>query len=366
MRRDAIVVGAGLVGAALAVRLAGAGMRVVLLERGVPPAGDSARSFGMVRAHYSNAVTVKLARRGIALLAGWPPAAYVRTGYLLTVPPALRDACAANVALGAGLGVDTRLLVPDELGAVEPALRLDGVAAAAYEPDGGIVDPPRMVLAWLAEALALGVEVRLGTAALAVAAGAVATAAGRFAAPVVVVAAGGWSPALLPALPIELRRIQVAQVRPLRLRAVVSDAVTNVVARPAVGETAWAVAYAPEAPFAAREDVPDGADDDYGAAVARALGERYHVPDGLALDRAWGGAYDAAPDWNPIVGELEPGLWVAAGLSGHGLKLAPAIAESLAAVIAGEEPPVDLTPLRPGRFAEGEPLALAYGPSARA
>jgi glycine/D-amino acid oxidase-like deaminating enzyme len=90
------------------------------------------------------------------------------------------------------------------------------------------------------------------------------------------------------------------------------------------------------------------------------------VPDGLALDRAWGGAYDAAPDWNPIVGELEPGLWVAAGLSGHGLKLAPAIAESLAAVIAGEEPPVDLTPLRPGRFAEGEPLALAYGPSARA
>jgi glycine/D-amino acid oxidase-like deaminating enzyme len=53
-------------------------------------------------------------------------------------------------------------------------------------------------------------------------------------------------------------------------------------------------------------------------------------------------------------------------MSGHGLKLAPAVAECVAAELAGREPPTDLTPLRFSRFAEGDLLRLAYGPSARA
>ena len=53
-------------------------------------------------------------------------------------------------------------------------------------------------------------------------------------------------------------------------------------------------------------------------------------------------------------------------MSGHGLKLAPAIAECVAAELAGREPPIDLHPLRFSRFAEGDLLHLAYGPSARA
>ena len=59
----------------------------------------------------------------------------------------------------------------------------------------------------------------------------------------VVVAAGGWTSRLLPDLPIALKRIDVARVRPLRVSVVVSDTVTNVVVRPHVGDMAWAVAY---------------------------------------------------------------------------------------------------------------------------
>jgi glycine/D-amino acid oxidase-like deaminating enzyme len=53
-------------------------------------------------------------------------------------------------------------------------------------------------------------------------------------------------------------------------------------------------------------------------------------------------------------------------MSGHGLKLAPAVAECVAAELAGRTPPVDLHPLRPSRYADGDLLHLAYGPSARA
>jgi glycine/D-amino acid oxidase-like deaminating enzyme len=45
------------------------------------------------------------------------------------------------------------------------------------------------------------------------------------------------------------------------------------------------------------------------------------------------------------------GFWIAAGMSGHGFKLSPAVGEMLAALIAGASPPVSATPFALGRFA---------------
>jgi sarcosine oxidase, subunit beta len=41
---------------------------------------------------------------------------------------------------------------------------------------------------------------------------------------------------------------------------------------------------------------------------------------------------------------------VAAGLSGHGFKLAPAVGEMMAALVTGATPPVSLAPFRLQRF----------------
>ncbi|HYX85260.1 MAG TPA: FAD-binding oxidoreductase [Gaiellales bacterium] len=356
-RADVAVVGAGLFGTSLACKLARAGMRVELYDRATPGAGDTGRSFGMVRAHYSNEVTVRLAKRGIELLAGDPRSAYVRTGYLLPVAEADRAACAANVELGRSLGVATALVEPDEIAHLEPRLRTDGIAVAAYERDGGVVDPGRMTLASFAEAVSLGVDVHLGSQVVGVE---------SLDARTVVVAAGGWSKRLLLELPVELRRIDVLRVAPMRVSVVVSDTVTNVVVRPGVGDVAWAVAYSKPEVYADRDDAPENPRPEYPQTVRTALEERYHDAYNLAWIDGWTGAYDATPDWNPIVGFVRDGVYAIAGMSGHGLKLAPAIAECVAAELAGTEPPIDLRPLRFSRFAEGDLLRLAYGPSARA
>ena len=357
MRTDVAIVGAGLFGSSLAVALAREGMRVELHDKATPASGDTGRSFGMVRAHYSNEVTVRLAKRGIELLAGDKRSGYVRTGYMLPVAERDRDACARNVELGRSLGVDSRLLDPEQVAAVEPALRTDGIAAAAHEPEGGLVDPGRMTLAWFAEALSLGVQPRLG---------AEVTDLDALEAGTVVVAAGGWTSRLLPDLPIALKRIDVARVRPLRVSVVVSDTVTNVVVRPHVGDMAWAVAYREPEGYADRDEAPELPEDSYRDSVARALAARYVRGGEAAWVDGWTGAYDSTPDWNPVVGLVRDGVYAIAGLSGHGLKLAPAIAECVAAQLAGREPPIDLHPLRFSRFAEGDLLHLAYGPSARA
>ena len=357
MRTDVAIVGAGLFGSSLAVALAREGMSVALYDKATPGAGDTGRSFGMVRAHYSNEVTVRLAKRGIELLAADRRSGYVRTGYMLPVAERDRAACERNVELGRSLGVDSHLLEPDQVGEVEPALRTDGIAAAAYEPDGGLVDPGRMTLAWFAEALSLGVRPALGTEV---------SDLGALDAGTVVVAAGGWTSRLLPDLPIALKRIDVARVRPLRVSVVVSDTVTNVVVRPHVGDMAWAVAYRDPEGYADRDQAPDMPEGSYRGSVARALTERYRRGGEAEWVDGWTGAYDSTPDWNPVVGFVRDGAYAIAGMSGHGLKLAPAIAECVAAQLAGREPPIDLHPLRFSRFAEGDLLHLAYGPSARA
>ena len=352
---DVTVIGAGLYGSSLSCALAREGMRVLLLERERPAGGDTGRSFGMVRRHYSNAVTVELARRGCELLAADRESAFVPTGYLLTVAPDQRAACEANVALGRSLGVDTRLLEPDQLAAVEPLIETRGIGCAAYEPDGGLIDASRYTLARFAEAVSLGVEVRFGPVTeLPDDSG------------ITVVAAGCWSAELLDELPVELRRIEIAVLRDAPVRAVVSDAVTNVVTRPVAGGGAWVVTYAGSTAYARRDDCDGLADPAYLDAVRSALGSRYPRIADAPYAGGWSGVYDVTPDWNPIVGWVRDGVYALAGMSGHGLKLAPAIAESAAAQIAGREPPIDLEPLRLERFARGDLLQLAYGPGARA
>jgi sarcosine oxidase subunit beta len=69
----------------------------------------------------------------------------------------------------------------------------------------------------------------------------------------------------------------------------------------------------------------------------------------------YAGAFDITPDWMPILDESPVrGLWIAAGMSGHGFKLSPAVGEMVAALITGRTPTVSPAPFRFDRFAESE------------
>jgi sarcosine oxidase subunit beta len=387
-RADVVVIGGGLFGTSIAYQLCrrGAG-RVILLERDALGSGDSGRTFGMVRRHYSNAVTALLAMRGSNTIMRWAEevgigdAGYVETGYLLTVPEALTDACRDNVARLAALGLDTFFAGPGEIAEIEPLLALDGIAGGAYEPDGGFADAHKMILGWFAAAVSHGLEPRLGCAAtgLLVEGGrvrGVRTPDGDILSERVVLATGAWARDLLaPAgvdAPNALKRIQVAVLRQPagapRPNVVCSDAVTNVVVRPDRGALFCAVTYFGDEPLDAADDCDHDASPGYEGAIRRALAERYPALAGAAWQRAWAGPYDYSPDWNPIIGEAPgvEGLHLALAWSGHGFKLSPAVGEVVAAEVVGSEPPIDVTALRPSRFVEGKMLRLAYGPGARA
>jgi glycine/D-amino acid oxidase-like deaminating enzyme len=53
------------------------------------------------------------------------------------------------------------------------------------------------------------------------------------------------------------------------------------------------------------------------------------------------------------------GFWIAAGMSGHGFKLAPAVGEMMAALVTGAPSPVSPTPFRFDRFGSLDAPAAA-------
>ena len=386
-RADVVVLGAGVTGSSVAYQLArrGAGRVAVIDPRG-PAGGMSGRSFRQIRRHHSSEVLIRLANRGFEVIQSWADevgvgdSGYVRLGYLLLVGEEATAACKQNVALGQRCGVDTSFVTADQIAEIEPLVRLDGVAGGAYEPDGGVVDPVKMCLSWLAAGMGLGLTPMTDRAATAVEVSngrvrGVGTNKGRIDCPIVVNAAGPWGAELLPPLgqrpPISLVQVDMATIRqqpdrPL-LRTLITDSIANLVVRPDRGPVALAVAYGKElTPLSRPEQAVVAAD--YEGVVRAALQER--VPD--YRDAAWEGAvsgvYDATPDWHPIIGwdPLVEGLYLALGWSGHALKLSPAVGEAVAEEILQQTAAIDIEELRPTRFLEGRLMSLSYGPGARA
>ena len=80
-----------------------------------------------------------------------------------------------------------------------------------------------------------------------------------------------------------------------------------------------------------------------------------HLADAEVI-ASWSGLYTITPDWSMIVDRAPgvDGMYLAVGGSGHSFKLAPAIGQCLAEMIAtGTPTTVDITPLRAGALLRG-------------
>ena len=123
---------------------------------------------------------------------------FVRTGFLQLVRPTQADHLRANVEMLRRVGIDTRVVGPEDAAELFPGLVVDDVVAAAYEPDSGFADPTGAASGFLTAARERGAHVVQGcrVTAIRTAGGRVTgvdSERGRFDAPVVVDAAGAWA-----------------------------------------------------------------------------------------------------------------------------------------------------------------------------
>jgi sarcosine oxidase subunit beta len=383
MRRSAdfLVIGSGVVGASIAFHLARrkAG-RVLVLERGLAAQGSSSRSSALVRMHYTLPQEVELALASLAIFTSWEdyvgrPGTFRKLGFIRLVAESEVERLVANVEMQRRLGVDTRLVTAPEVAELEPDWRVDDIRLAAYEPDSGYGDGAATARDFLERAREMGAEFRPRTrvTGLEIEGGrvrGVASEAGAFHAPVVIAAAGPWSRPLFRGLdfelPIEPEYHQVAILEnPPGMRGggcALIDGIASLYlrsegpGRTLVGE------------FTGPRDVDpeDGADAVSVEELAglAALGAR-RIPK-LAesgLVRGVAGFYDMTPDQRPLLGPVPgvEGLHLAAGFSGMGFKISPAVGLAMTELLLdGRSRTVDLSIFDPGRFAEGKPIRAPY------
>ena len=355
-RPDVAVVGAGVTGLAIARELRLRGLTAIVVERAGIGAGASGVQPGGVRRQWGTRVACRLARESVAFwgevdsrLDSRVPLAFTRCGYLFVAETeATLARLAANVALQNDEGIDSRIVRPEEAGELVPGLVTDVVAGGAWCVDDGYFDRPQAVV----EAFAYGADVRHATVETVERDGA-GWAVGPVSASAVVVAAGVDTAALLAPLGIDLPMV------PEDRYLFFSDPIRERLLEPLV--------VAPERSFAAKQladgrmlasDLAARGDPEEGrerwrATVRRAsdafLPQLAHVAYPLLVR----GVYDVTPDHQPILGPVGDGVFVAAGFSGHGFMIAPAVARIVADAVEGQRDPVlDILGLE--RFASGQ------------
>jgi len=367
-RPDAVIVGAGIVGAACAYELARAGLRVLVCDAAFPGGGATAAGMGHIVVMDDSppqlALTVLSRRLWADLAPSLSPACEDQpTGTLWIAANAEEmDAVRAKQALCASVNVRADVLDAQALAAAEPHLR-PGLAGALFVPDDRVLYPPNAARWFLDAAKARGATVRAGTTVSAVAAGSVTLhvggAAEKVEAGAVVVAAGVDTGALIPGLAIVPRkghlvitdrypgliRHQLVELGYLHSAHTMTGASTAFNLQPrATGQVLIG---------SSRELV--GRDAGINRAIVGQMVRRAEefVP-GLGqcqAIRTWTGFRPATPDSLPLIGAWPaiPGVWVAAGHEGLGITTATGTAAIIAAGILERPAPMDASPFRPER-----------------
>jgi sarcosine oxidase subunit beta len=382
MTHDAIVIGAGISGAATAYHLTKAGAKTLLLERGEPASGGTGKSAAIIRQSYSTPLLVRLARASIPMFANaraelGRDAGFVRAGYCFVVSHDMLEGAKKNVAMQKGLGVVNEWSEGPGFPQYLPELNPEGIAGIVYEPHGGYADPVRATEAYVGAFKHLGGEVRARTPVRRLLRQGdritgVELDSGDVRANIVVNAAGPWAKPLAAsaglALPLCSVREQdtVWQVPAGRNipETSISMGVDACYFRP-LGQRRFIIGrgfpkeYIKVDPY----NFKTSADADFISDVQTRVERRFPAFSGMKLIEAYAALYDVTPDWYPFVGPRSgiAGYADFSGGSGHGFKIAPAIGLELADWLTTGKVADDFRQFSHDRIASGNLFVQSFG-----
>jgi glycine/D-amino acid oxidase-like deaminating enzyme len=373
---DVLVIGAGVHGAAATFHLATRGVRTATLDPRGPAGGPTGRSSAICRAYYTNPFLAAVARDSIAMIRDFEQhtgrdSGFRRTGLLVLHPPEDEGAVRATVPRLNEQKIATDLLAPDEVRAEWPAFDLEGIAVAAFERDAGYADPVLVTQGLLERARELGAALRLDAAATTITrdrtAWRIATSAGdELTAERVLIAAGPWTRPLAAQvgadLPLTVERHIVATFAwPDDVRVPAhGDLPNGYYFRPEGDELFLMGPLHPE-PSADPDRFDERLGPDESERMGRAAVRRVPALAHATARGGWASLYDVSPDWQPVIGQIAEGVFVDAGTSGHGFKLAPALGRHVADLVTGADTDPGLAQFDPRRFGAHRELDAGYG-----
>lgn len=378
---DAIVIGAGVMGASIAFHLTERGLKVAILERKATASGATGHSSGLVRMHYDLAAESELTFKSYQMyFSNWKErvggeCGFQNTGFLQIAKREHEDKLRGNVANQQKIGINTSVISVDEVRKLFPDLVTEHFDHAAYEPDSGYADATLTANSFIESAKGNGAQLIQNCEVTAVHTGGgkvtgVGTTRDDFSSPIVVNAAGPWAKHVAALAGIDVPLVtwthDVAFLhRPPtlgRIPAVIDD-VINCYFRPegsalilAAGEDESLRGEAPDA----EDQIPTPTFLDK---LIDLMVQRIPKIEESGLHSIHVGRDGITPDQRAIYSGTDlNGFYLACGLSGTGFKTSPAAGASMTELILDGKPKtVDITPFRFSRFAEGKLIEGEHG-----
>ena len=365
---DAVIVGAGIVGAACADECARRGLRVAVVDRDVVGGGATAAGMGHIVVMDASDAQFALTRYSQRLWQDLRPqlpddVEYEQCG---TIWVAVDDEEMEEVRRKRDYyrkrEVPTEVLDARTLKHLEPNLR-DGLAGGLLVPEDGVLYPPCAARFLLERARERGAKLRLGVSVAQIGQGRVRLSDGsEITGEIIVNAAGAWGPELIPGIEVKKRkghlvitdrypgflRHQLVELGYLKsAHAVTSDSVAfNVQPR----RTGQILIGSSRQYGAEHKEVDD-------SILARMLQRAQEYMPALATMsavRTWTGFRAATPDKLPLIGPWpeDKSVFLATGHEGLGITTSMGTARILVDQITGARPEIPIEPYLPSRSAK--------------
>ncbi len=377
MNVDAVVIGAGIVGASCAFFLAQGGLKVALVEREGIASGTSGSGEGNILVSDKEpGAELALAQQGCL---AWKELASIlpddfefeeKGGVVVAETDAHLHSLTERTAALCDAGVIAHMLTSAELRELEPHLAHD-ITGAAYFPQDAQVQPMLASAALVKSARQHGAVLLDHTEVTAVerdgqgVISAVMTSKGRITTPRLINAAGPWSSQISALvgldLPILPRKGHIVVTEPLpRLvhhkvfEASYSDTVSSSDAALQVSSVVEGTKSGTILLGSSRQLV--GFDPTIEAHVVQAIVQRavryFPILASAHALRSYVGFRPFAPDHLPVIGEEPnvPGYYINTGHEGAGIGLGPISSKLLSQLILGQALDMDIAPFRPTRF----------------
>jgi sarcosine oxidase, subunit beta len=360
---DVLVIGGGITGCFIALRLGQKGLKVCLADKGPLFREASGRSGGGVRQQFRNKIELPLAMESVRLWQGLAEEfgediEYYQGGSLrLHRTRQLHEEDTARTERERAQGLEVYLLTPRQVRGRLPILSGDiELWGGTFCPSDGTANPLLLGRALAHALLRAGVEVydHEEIQILETAGGRLSGVRGtrhHFCCPVAVNAAGPWARKLLQAIeldfPVTFRKSQILVTEPLP--PVIREFVSfdkGYLRQAKDGNLHLGVRGIPIVELETSQTMSSFED------IGRDFPEAFPLLANIQIIRGFAGITTWTADGIPILDEVPgiAGLYVAAGFSGHGFCLGPVVGKLFSEWITHGRPSLDLSAFAWSRF----------------
>lgn len=382
---DVIIVGGGVIGTGIAHQLLNRGIRdITVFERDSVGSGGTGKSAGIVRCHYGVSAIAALALASLDFFENareilGADIGFEQVGYLVGVGEDNTEPFRASLANQQSLGIDTGEISHDEVATMWPDAYLDDFATFCFEPRGGYGDGYATAQALASSIRSRGATIRQGTPVSGIVTSGEKVTGVQLAdgsieyADTVVLAAGPWSIPLAAGigieLPISTAYVQEVLIDPgesLGAPPVFSDLVSKQYVHLRGSEMLFGNSSGGKAltPVEDPDVYPSRASNEVVELVAEKAMHRFPGIADPRISTTYTGVLDTTPDNNPIISATGiGGFYLATGMSGHGFKIAPGLAQMTAELILDGQtsiPNVDVRQFRLSRFEENQLMVSPF------